>query len=161
MFAYCNNNPVNYVDYTGKLTVTFSIGADLTFFFFGVSESVSISFDDDFNIAVQISYSEPNYLSNNETFHIGLMDVGVCAALQMTEDDTVYDLEGPTSYAGFSGGNASYIGGDLVYSGHHPMKDDTPDTLTGLQGCIGYGIGLDAHYKTTQTKTLWSFNLLR
>ena len=161
MFAYCGNNPTNAFDPMGMWTITFSIGVDMTFFFIGISESFSISLDDDWNVVIQHAYSEPSYLNDNQTFHIGLCDMGIALGLQTTNDDTVYDLEGNASYVGFSAGSGLFVGFDFVSSGHNPMKEDSKDNITGWQACVGYGLGVDVHYKTTYTTTLFDFKTLR
>ena len=146
---------MNALDSAGMWTVSFSIGGDLTFFFFGVSISIGIAFDDDANVAIQWSYSAPNYLNDDQTYNVGLLDAGVGASLQLTDDDTIYDLEGPGSYIGFTAGNGPYGGVDMVYSGVEIMDERASDTLpNGIQINFGYGIGVDAHLRQTQTQTL-------
>ena len=155
MFAYCRNNPINGRDPLGTWTISFSVGGDVTAFFFGVSISIGVAFDDDGNVAIQWSYSAPNYLNNNDTYSVGILDAGVAASMQITEDDTIYDLEGPASYGGFSVGDGLYGGVDMVYSGAKAMdKDNDHIQPSGMQFSMGCGIGLDAHFKTTQTATL-------
>ena len=159
MFAYCNNDPVNNIDPAGKLTVSISVGGDFTIFFFGASISIGIAIDDDANIAVQWSYSVPNYLINNQTYNVGLLDAGIGASLQVTDDDTIHDLEGPGSYAAFTVGNGFYVGVDMVYSGIEAMDESAADTLAnGVLVSFGFGKGVDVHFRQTQTRTLWLIN---
>ena len=156
MFAYCSNNPVNCSDPNGLWTVSFSLGLDFTFFFFGVSISIGITFDDEANVAIQGSYSAPNYLNNDQTYSVGLFDAGAGVSLQLTDDDTIYDLEGPGTYVGFTAGDGFYGGVDMVYSGVEVMDEKNADTLpNGIQVTIGYGVGIDTHFRQTQTHTLW------
>ena len=156
MFCYCGNNPINRVDPTGMWTVNLSIGGDATFFFFGASISIGIAFDDDFNIAVQWSHSSPINLNNDQTFNVGLFDAGVGGALQITNDDTIYNLEGMGGYAGFTAGNGLYGGVDMVYSDIEIMDERAAETLPkGIQFSIGCGVGLDAHLRRTETHTMW------
>ena len=161
MFAYCGNDPVNRIDPMGMWTITISVSVDFTFFFVGISEAFSISLDDDWNVVLQHSYSEPNYVNDNQTFHIGLSDMGMAVGLQTTNDDTVYDLEGNASYVGFSAGSGPFVGFDFVSSGHNPTKEGSKDNISGWQVCIGYGIGVDVHYKTTYTTTVFDFKTMR
>jgi RHS repeat-associated protein len=156
MFAYCGNNPVMGYDPTGMWTITFSFGFDITFLIVGISRNISIAFDDDGNVVIQTSYSEPFFVNDGETLHIGLFDAGFGFALQYTEDDTVYDLEGPTTYVGTSAGTGLfYTGADMVFSGYNPIKEKTLKKPTGFQLTVGWGIGVDFHAKTTQTKTIY------
>ena len=159
MFAYCGNNPANNVDPAGMWTVSFSFGGDFTFFFFGMSISIGIAFDDDANVAIQWSYSQPNYVNDHETYHYGLADAGVGFSMQVTDDDTIYNLEGPASYAGFTAGGGFYGGIDMVYSGLEGMDDHSAETNpNGIQATFGFGVGLDVHFKQTQTKTVIILN---
>ena len=156
MFAYCNNNPVNAFDPYGAWTITFSIGIDLTLLLFGFAASIGIAFDDNGNIAIQGSYCAPNYLSNNETYYIGLADIGGGGSFQWTTDDTVFDLEGPATYIGGSAGLAEYFSADMVYSGVTVDDEDREKALpSGFQINYGIGVGIDLHYRQSQTKTLW------
>ena len=162
MYAYCNNNPVMYVDPTGEFTISFSIGFDITFFFIGMSFSIGFALDDKGNMAIQGSASAPAFLTTGEMSNFGLLDAGIGVSLQLTGDNTVYDLEGPSSYAGFTIGNGAYLGADLVYSGANMMKDfDTEKQLSGIQINIGLGIGVDMHFRQTQTFTIFPILDLR
>ena len=155
MFAYCGNNPSNCIDETGMWTLAISVRADFTFFFLGMSISIGISFDGNGNVVIQSSYSAPNYVNNDETYNVGLMDAGAGFSFQVTDDDTVFDLEGPSSYAGAAGGNGGYIAVDMVYSGVKMMDDASSEALpNGIQVTVGGGVGIDAHFRSTQTKTI-------
>ena len=155
MYAYCNNNPANKIDPIGAWTISFSIGGDISLFFFGVSISIGIAFDDDGNVAVQWSHSLPNYINDDETYNVGVLDAGVAVSGQITDDDTISDLEGPASYAGVSAGDGLYGSVDMVFSGTKMMDEDSGNkSPNGIQFSIGYGVGVDAHFRTTQTKTI-------
>ena len=159
MFAYCNNGAVVFCDPCGTIAVAFSLNYDLTFFFVGTSGSIAVVVDDDWNVAVQSSYSAPSYLDPN-TNHIGLADAGAALAFQITDDDTVFNLEGPACYGGFSAGAGPYYGVDMVYSGAKMMDPNCADQLpNGIAVSVGYGYGIDAHFKQTQTQTLWDINI--
>ena len=156
MFAYCGNNPVTGYDPTGMWTISFSLGFDITFSIVGISGNISIAFDDDGNIVIQTSYSEPFFVNDGETVHMGLFDAGIGGSAQFTLDDTVYDLEGPTTYVGTSAGTGLfYTGADAVFSGYNPTKEEFFKKPTGFQLMAGFGIGVDYHVKTTQTKTIY------
>ena len=154
MFTYCLNNPVNGYDPNGMWTVAISIGLDMTLFFFGLAISLGISVDDDGNLAIQGSYCAPNYLNNNKTYYFGLADIGASGSFQWTDDDTIFDLEGPGTYIGGSAGVAQYFSADLVYSGV-TADDVNSDALpNGFQINYGFGLGIDVHYRQTQTETI-------
>ena len=101
MFAYCENDPVCKVDVSGRATV--SIFADLNAtLLLGVGIGIGVSFDDHGNIAIQWYYSHP---FDEDTVFVGLADVGASAQIQITECETVDDLNGVSSSSGFSIGS--------------------------------------------------------
>ncbi len=120
MFAYCNNNPIVYADYSGYVVfgVTFNANA---FVCFGVSFSVAFVWDDKGNTDWQISYSIPGV---NDTATVGaLATVGVSMGVQITNDKTVYDSYGYSSTIG--------IGGKLDILGDAPISDPNAE-LSGV-----------------------------
>ena len=146
-------------DPKGTLTLAFAAGYDVTLGFFGVSTSFSFVIDDNWNIAVQVAYSAPTYL-DPETYHTGLADAGIAISAQITDDDTVFDLEGPGCYAGFSAGAGPSFGVDMVYSGVEALNEKQADELpNGISASVGFGAGIDAHFKQTKTNTIWKGNL--
>ncbi|MBE6686970.1 MAG: RHS repeat-associated core domain-containing protein, partial [Ruminococcaceae bacterium] len=141
MFAYCNNNPVMYVDPTGNFTFGISLNANVTCFF-GASISIGIFGDDNGNFDIQWSYSVPF----TESTMIGVLDAGVGAAVQFTNADTVYDLYGPSTIVGASGGPSWYVGGDVIsFDG---------EAIDGCQITAGVGAGLDVHYGGSTTSSV-------
>ena len=160
MFAYCNNDPVMGYDPTGMWTFTISIGGDLTLLLFGCSEGLCFSIDDDWNFVIMDSYSLPNYINDNQTLHYGIIDINIPIGFQYTNDDTVYDLCGATTYVGTSLGCGEYGTVELVYSNHNPLQDDDFGKITGFQVSFGPGIGYDPiHLKTTQSRIIYETNL--
>ena len=135
------------------------MGYDVTLGFFGVSASFSFAIDDNLNIAAQSAYPAPTYI-DPEAYHTGLADVGIACSLQLTDDGTVYDLEGPGCYAGVSAGAGPSFGFDMVYSGVEAMnRDHAEKQPNGIAVSVGYGIGIDTHFKQTKTQTMWSTNI--
>ena len=160
MLAYCNNNPINAYDPHGTWTFTLSLFIDGTFFFFGVSGSIGIVVDDKWNVAIQASYSAPTYM-DSDLYHVGLADIGIGGSAQFTDDDTLFDLEGPACYAGVSGGAGPSFGVDMVYSGVEISNDEQSDEMpNGVSASVGYGIGIDAHFKQSRTHTIWQINIV-
>jgi len=159
MFAYCNNNAVNFFDPNGTRTIALTFGYDTTFFFAGVSATYTFVIDDNWNFAVQTSYSAPTYL-DSKTYHTGLCDAGIAVSAQVTDDNTVFDLEGSGCYAGVSAGAGPSWGIDMVYSGAEAMNENHGDNLpNGIAMTVGFGVGIDAHFKQTNTTTLFTINL--
>lgn len=89
---------------------------------------------------------------------MGIMDAGMSIGAQYTSDDTVFDLEGPSSYMGFSAGGGGFVGIDAVASGMTMEEalryDGSPN---GFMISGGYGIGVDVHLKETHTETIKIF----
>ena len=149
LFAYCLNNPVNSIDPSGTWTIGISLGANLNLCF-GVSVSIGVFFDDKGNIDWQWSYAVPGV---NKTASLGLLDAGVGLTVQCTNRDTVYDLYGPATYLGVSGGPSWYVGADLI-SFSKPNEMDA--CIDGFQFVAGVGVGLDAHIVVTDTNPVRS-----
>ena len=86
------------------------------------------------------------------------MDVGASVGVQYTSDDTVFDLEGSSSYFGFSAGSGWFGGVDAVASGT-TMKDAFryDESLNGFMVSAGFGMGVDVHLKETYTETIKIF----
>ncbi len=153
MFAYCNNNPICWKDPTGEWTFNVSLSASVVAFLFGVSGSVGLSVDSDWNFGIQASYALPNYINNDRTYIYGLATAGLGVSAQVTSNDTIYDLEGEGLSAGASAGAGFYGGADLIFDSPSFHEDGK---INGMQATMGYGWGLDAHAMQTQTRTLWS-----
>lgn len=106
-------------------------------------------------MVIQGSYCEPNYLNDNETYYVGLADIGAAGSFQWTDDDTVFDLEGPATYIGGSAGLTQYLSVDMVYSGVEVGDENAGDELpSGFQLNYGLGYGVDLHYRQSRTETI-------
>jgi len=159
LYAYCLNNPVMFTDPVGMWTFSFGFSADVTVLFLGASIAIWVAFDDDGNIALQWSYSRPNYI-DSKTNHFGFLDGGVCAFVQYTGDDTVYDMEGISSYMGAAFGPWWFFGLDAVFSGITLDDRTVPNkAVDGFSIYGGIGIGVDVHFKQTYTQTIGGFNI--
>ena len=156
MFAYCENNPVCKTDISGKATV--SIFADLNAtFLIGADIGFGLSFDTHGNVAIQWYYSHP---LDDETSSIGLVDIGASAQLQITECETVDDLNGISSSSGFSAGSGLYAGMDVTSNkGTAETVKNPKNTKGGFKAYVGYGAGVDVHEQQTRTRTLAKFSL--
>ena len=149
MCAYCGNNPIIYSDPYGLWTMGFNIGGNITFGV-GASVSIGIFWDDDGNIDWQWSYAVAGV---NNTNTIGAVDAGVGLAFQYTNRDTVYDLYGPATYVGASGGPSWYVGGDVITFAD---ASDPEASIDGFQITGGIGIGVDVHVVESDTKPVRS-----
>ena len=160
MFAYCNNNSVNCVDYLGKWTITFGEGANANFGL-GIAGSRQIVFDSEGNIAYQTSYAIPGV---NDTASVGAMDVGAAYFIQLTEANSYRNLEGHGTAAGFSFGAEASFGVDAIElsplsEAMEPSPDGSTNYPDGVQVSLGAGWGVDVHIVDSYTETHWSFNI--
>ena len=126
-------------------TMGVSIGANITVFF-GTSVNIGVFWDDNGNVDWQWSYALTGV---NNTNHIGVLDVGAGIALQYTNRKTVYDLYGPATYVGASGGPIWYVGADAISFADASDLDAQTD---GVQITGGIGIGVDLHIVESYTK---------
>ena len=156
MFVYCENNPICKTDISGEATV--SIFADLNAdFLIGADIGLGLSFDDHGNVAIQWYYSHP---FDEETRSIGLFDIGISAQFQITECETVDDLNGISSSSGFSVGSGLYAGVDITSNKGTVDTVRNPENVKGgFKAYVGYGAGVDVHEQQTRTSTLAKFSL--
>ena len=143
MFAYCGNQPVNNIDPHGMWTLGLSIGGS-AFFWLGVSVSIGIFIDDNGNFDVQWSHSVSG---TDKTNAVGGIGAGAGLSFQYTNNDTVYDLYGSSTYAGASGGPSWYVGADAI------STTGNGDT-NGVQVNVGVGVGVDVHIGTSYTESV-------
>ena len=85
----------------------------------------------------------------DNTASVGLLDAGASIALQYTNADTVYDLYGPATYLGVSGGPWWYVGADLI---SFEDASDLASDFDGFQIVGGFGAGFDLHVTETYTR---------
>ncbi len=144
LFAYCNNNPVMGYDPYGTWTLGFSISGSAVF---GIGINLGIGFviDDNWNFDVQWTYSVPGC---NDTFMVGGISAQASVSVQYTSADTVYDLYGPSSSAGFGVGN---VGFDVI---SFSDASDPNKELDGVQISVGVGAGVDVHVVDSYTETV-------
>ena len=145
MFAYCLNSPVLNFDPNGLWTFGISFGINLTLGI-GFSVGIGIYFDGRGNWDFQWSYVAPGV---DETASVGILDVGAGVTLQYTDRETVYDLYGPATFIGGSGGPLLYAGGDLI---SFSDASDITNEVNGFQLTGGVGVGIDLHVTESNTK---------
>ena len=151
MFAYCANCPTISCDPLGLWTISISV----TFagvLGIGISVSIGLAIDDDGNTDVQYSYSIPGI---DDTVTVGGVSAGIGIAAQYTTADTVYDLYGPATYIGASGGPGWYVGADVV---SFSDASDSNITTDGFQITAGLGGGGDVHITESYTRSCSKWN---
>ena len=87
----------------------------------------------------------------DDTMSVGAFDIGLGGSIQYTNRDTVYDLYGPATYIGVSGGPSWYVGGDVIT---FSSITDQNSGIDGAQITAGVGVGMDAHITKTNTKSV-------
>ena len=147
MFVYCNNNPINRIDTNGLWTAGLSLSANGVFGF-GISASIGFVFDGNGNFDWQYSYVVPGV---DDTSMLGIFGISISLSAQYTKADTVYDLYGPATYVGASGGPFWFIGGDMV---SFSDASDMNSTFDGVQVVGGVGVGVDVHVTESYTKSI-------
>lgn len=156
MFVYCKNNPVCNADISGEETVSIFVDLNATLLI-GACIGFGVSFDDSGSIAIQWYYSHP---FDAETASIGLVDIGISAQFQVTECETVDDLNGISSSSGFSVGSGLYAGIDVTSNkGSVDTVKKTKGVKEGVKASIGYGIGVDVHEQQAKTSTVAKFSI--
>lgn len=143
LFAYCNNNPVNMVDYSGMLCVGFGL-----FFSSALLLASSIAFmligDSEGNAGVFIILS----------IGVGAPSLSGGIALMIDSSETIFDLDGWSYTFGGSVGEGAMLGGDLIFN-------DTK--LTGAQLSFGVTaklpLPLEVHGLATRTILLYSWKM--
>lgn len=151
LFAYCSNNPVNYADPSGKFVVSIGMGFSAVCIG-GLSYSISLSIDDDWNFGVQIT--EANVFKKRSGVVLGILNLGSNVRTGLSFDgDTIYDLEGE----GFS------VSGSIKNVGVEVSTSDLNDVSKGTNVfSISYGASVmpvDVAATASKTRTLWSFNI--
>ena len=151
MFAYCSNCPTISCDPLGLWTISISITL-AGVLGIGISVSIGLAIDDDGNTDVQYSYSIPGI---DDTVTVGGVSAGIGIAAQYTTADTVYDLYGPATYIGASGGPGWYVGADVV---SFSDASDSNMTTDGFQITAGLGGGVDVHITESYTRSCSKWN---
>ena len=151
MFAYCSNCPTISCDPLGLWTISISITL-AGVLGIGISVSIGLAIDDDGNTDVQYSYSIPGI---DDTVTVGGVSAGIGIAAQYTTADTVYDLYGPATYIGASGGPGWYVGADVV---SFSDASDSNMTTDGFQITAGFGGGVDVHITESYTRSCSKWN---
>ena len=148
LFTYCENDPINKVDHTGREARSAGISANITIFA-GASIGIYWVWDDEGNKGLQWSYSHP---FDEDLTNAGLVDIGIAGVFQRVDVDTIYDLEGISTAAGLSVGGKFYVTVDGIWT--------NPDSATpnGFQLAFGAGIGFDAHVNKSRTQGIWYNN---
>ncbi|MCQ4021800.1 RHS repeat domain-containing protein [Ruminococcus sp. zg-924] len=154
MNAYCGNNPVNCVDYSGMWVLVVSGNASCGFLS-GISAGSGIAFDSEGNVALQKSYAYTDF-NGMDTIYLGA-SLWAGAGLSVTyiwDCKDVYDLveRGSTQF-GASGGGGVSGGADLIW------MDKASYALSGISGSVGVGAGVDIHVMRSSTENTVVMNM--
>ena len=153
MFAYCGNDPTTNYDKTGEKT--WSIGWSFSAVFVGgITYSLNWVFDDNGNVALQIS--EANIAKDFSGATIGLWSIGISRTYSYTVLDSVDDLEGNGISAG---GTIPFICGKYV-SADVILSMDSQSEIIGGSLSAGISAGVDAHVTVSKTTTVAKFNIV-
>ena len=150
LYVYCSNNPVNYIDPTGQWTISQGVNV-FGLIIGGISYSLDLVIDDNANVAIQIT--EANVLKKQAGAVIGGINLGISRGYNISNADTVYDLEGISTSVSAS---VSLFG----VSAFSSDIGDIPNSIYGAGLSVGPSIAnVDIHATTGKTTTLASFNI--
>ena len=140
MFAYCLNDPVSGIDINGRITISFQINASLGAVL-GVAQSQGICFDTQGNFERIDSYSVPGI--ENTAYLQTSFWVGFGFSVQITNKDTIYELEGTNSGLGV---NVGAFNGELIFDGEiaEICRGDVDGDFAGVQITIGPNVSAPA-----------------
>lgn len=143
MYTYCGNNPLNWIDPLGNITISFG-GGEL--FEFGLSGQTQEGYVIDFS--GNIGYYETIGAGG------GTANVGAFGAIGVTSADQITDLSG---FGGQFGGSILVIGGEVVFAPLSPMKGEPY-----YGGELSAGVSLipvEIHSQPNYTKVNTFFNV--
>ena len=144
MFAYCMNNPVKYYDHSGTMTFGLYFGVGLIAII-GCSVEIGFCIDDKGDFVVVYDYSIPD---KKENLTVGIASGGGYFKAQLTNSNSVFDLEGYSSALGLSNGFFEYAGFNLLVSNKDKIE------FPGFEASVGAGFGIDAHWASSNTKII-------
>ena len=140
MYAYCNNNPIMYVDPNGEKTfsITFNLFAGL---YKGVGVGVSLATDSKGKFAIQFTQLNMTEEPTNNIVFVASMGMGV--GIQYTNMESIEKLEGPSKSIGANFGPGSF---DLIC-------EAGSNNVVGFAAGVGASVGADVHEYESTTKT--------
>ena len=139
MFAYCNNNPVIYVDPSGK-SFSIILGFNFNLFGFGGTFSINlVSTEENFGIQYSYYISDDDEISSKNNLTVGV-DFGPYIGIQYTEKENMRDLEG----------FAKSTGGDLLL-GLDIITDESGDYFGWQFGTSAFSANMHSIYTNTET----------
>ena len=139
MFAYCGNNPVMYVDFSGE---SFSIILGINGNLFGLGGIYTVNFvSTNENFGIQYSYylSDDAEISKKNNQTIGI-DIGPYLGIQYTDKENMKDLEG----------FAKSTGGDIL-GGFDVLTDESDNYLGWQFGVSAFSANMHSLYTNTET----------
>ena len=149
MFAYCSNNPVMNVDFSGESFFSISIGFSSVVFGFGLSGAISLSFsDNDWGLHVT-KYASDEFISGPDNQMIGV-NLGINIDMLTSDENwvtSIHDVDGK-SYS---------VGGDALCGYNTLINEEGRYCAWGI-GTSTFSAGW---YKlATTTNTLFSLPTL-
>ena len=173
LYVYCFNNPISYTDSSGNwpkwiedivdwiedidFTVSVGLNLNVSTSAFVFNAQVSLSFDDDGNIAIQAGYSG-GFTTGSPGMSISVYDMVTNAKSVKKLEDVGYQV----------GGNISVPFGALSLNGGADLNIipdyDEKDTYFGIAKSVGIGTpviipGIEGHVTWGETWTLAMFNI--
>ena len=153
MNAYCRNNPIMNLDFTGMGVFSVSLSLNLGCVF-GCGDGMALVFDGDGNVALQKTFCYTDFTNPSYLNVVGGASIGVGGSVSYIWDaENIKDLEeNQTTQLGGTFGPSWYAGLDAVWVDNHTMP------LSGVSFSGGVGVGAELHVQRPRSFNIISYN---
>ena len=153
MNAYCRNNPIMNLDFTGMVVFSVSLSLNLGCVF-GYGDGMALVFDGDGNVALQKTFCYTDFTNPSYLNVVGGASIGVGGSFSCIWDaENIQDLEeNQTTQLGGTFGPSWYAGLDAVWVDNHTMP------LSGVSFSGGVGVGAELHVQRPRSFNIISYN---
>ena len=153
MNAYCRNNPIMNLDFTGMVVFSVSLSLNLGCVF-GCGDGMALVFDGDGNVALQKTFCYTDFTNPSYLNVVAGASIGVGGSFSCIWDaENIQDLEeNQTTQLGGTFGPSWYAGLDAVWVDNHTMP------LSGVSLSGGVGVGAELHVQRPRSFNIISYN---
>ena len=153
MNAYCRNNPIMNLDFTGMVVFSVSLSLNLGCVF-GYGDGMALVFDGDGNVALQKTFCYTDFTNPSYLNVVAGASIGVGGSFSCIWDaENIQDLEeNQTTQLGGTFGPSWYAGLDAVWVDNHTMP------LSGVSLSGGVGVGAELHVQRPRSFNIISYN---
>lgn len=153
MNAYCRNNPIMNLDFTGMVVFSVSLSLNIGCVF-GCGDGMALVFDGDGNVALQKTFCYTDFTNPSYLNVVAGASIGVGGSFSCIWDaENIQDLEeNQTTQLGGTFGPSWYAGLDAVWVDNHTMP------LSGVSLSGGVGVGAELHVQRPRSFNIISYN---